>query len=97
MVNKKIRFKREKFFKKCVDVHPLKFDIYISKRKTCIEYDGQQHFKPIGIFGGDKVFKIIKKHDKIKNNYCKNNNIVLIRISYKFFNSIEKILDGKLL
>jgi len=28
-------------------------------------------------------FQVIQFHDKIKNKYCKENNITLIRISYK--------------
>lgn len=56
----------------------------------CIEYDGQQHFIPVN-FNTKKVdneslqkqFELIKNHDKIKNNYCKINNIKLLRISYK--------------
>lgn len=95
--NKNIKLKREKVFKECINIHPLRFDIYLPEKNTCIEYDGQQHFRPISIFGGEKVFKIIKKNDEIKNDYCKNNNIILIRISYKFFNSIEKILEKELL
>jgi hypothetical protein len=34
--------------------------------------------------------------DKIKNNFCKEHNIKLIRISYKKINKIEKILTKKL-
>jgi len=36
------------------------------------------------------------KDDEIKNKYCKNNNIKLIRISYKNFNKIDKILKNEL-
>lgn len=47
-----------------------------------IEYDGIQHFE-INCFGNNKNdFDILKKYDKIKEEYCKNNNIPLIRIPY---------------
>lgn len=47
-----------------------------------IEYDGIQHFE-IKCFGNNKKdFDILKKYDKIKEEYCKNNNIPLIRIPY---------------
>ena len=36
-----------------------------------IEYDGQQHYKPIEKFGGEKAFEKTKFRDVIKNNYCK--------------------------
>ncbi len=37
--------------------------------------------------------KNIQFRDKIKTDYCKSNNIKLIRIPYTEFNNIEKILD----
>ena len=37
-----------------------------------------------------------EKRDGIKNNYCKNNNIPLLRIPYWEFNNIEKILENTL-
>lgn len=66
-----------------------------------IEYDGEQHFKPIN-FGGisnEKAYEnynINKKHDEIKNNYSKLHNIKLIRIPYYDFKDIEKILNKEL-
>ena len=48
----------------------------------CIEYDGEQHSKPIKFFGGYKKKKKRKELDDIKTEYCKNNNINLLRINY---------------
>jgi len=79
----RIKYIREKTFKKCKNKKNLFFDFYIPSLKTCIEYDGIQHFKPCGYFGGTAVFKTIKKSDAIKNNFCLKNDIRLIRISYK--------------
>ncbi len=39
----------------------------------------------------------IQENDIIKNEYCNNNNIKLIRIKYTEFNNIEKILTKELL
>ena len=75
----------------------LPFDFYILDKNICIEYDGQQHFKPT-CFGGmslDKAiknFEIVQKNDKIKNEYCERNDINLIRIPYWKKNEIEEIL-----
>ena len=38
-------------------------------------------------------FESRKRRDKIKDNYCKNNDITLIRIPYTDFNNIERILN----
>ena len=48
----------------------------------CIEFDGSQHYIPKELWGGQKSLDYIQKNDKIKNEYCKNNNIHLLRIKY---------------
>ena len=65
----------------------------------CIEYDGEQHFRPIRFKGmkiedSDVNFQIQKQRDLIKNKYCQDNNIILIRIPYWDFNNIETILNN---
>jgi hypothetical protein len=47
-------------------------------------------------FGGEKALKQNKIRDEIKNTYCKDNNIHLVRIPYWDFNNIENILKEKL-
>lgn len=83
-------------FKDCIDLKTLPFDFKIDKRKILIEYDGAQHFRPVDLFDGEEGFKICKKHDKIKNDYCEKNGIKLIRIPYWDFRNIEKIICQEL-
>lgn len=75
-------YEREYSFDDCVNEIALRFDFYIPKLNTCIEYDGEHHFKPINYFGGEDKYKKVQKNDSIKNNYCKENGIKLIRIPY---------------
>lgn len=74
----------------------MRFDFYLPDHNTCIEYDGIQHFKIIEYFGGRSGFMKQKHRDKIKNNYCKENNIKLLRISYNDFNNINNILKNSI-
>lgn len=76
-----IRYEKQKMFDKCRDIRKLKFDFYIPDINTCIEFDGKHHFEKIE-FGQKKLEDTIKK-DKIKNIFCLENKIVLIRISYE--------------
>lgn len=47
-----------------------------------IEFDGEQHFKPVDIFGGEERFEILQQNDKLKNQYALSHNIPLVRIPY---------------
>ena len=77
-----IEYIRGKEFDDCRYKNKLKFDFYLPDYNSCIEFDGQQHFQSIEHFGGDKSLIENKIRDEIKNNYCGNNNIKLIRIKY---------------
>lgn len=78
----------------CVDKKPLPFDFYLPDHNTCIEFDGIQHFEPIEFFGGQEAFELRHKHDLIKNQYCKDNQITLLRIPYT--ENVEDFLNANL-
>ena len=48
---------------------------------VAIEVDGEHHRSPV-MYGGKDELDIVKKRDSIKNKYCRDNNIILIRIPY---------------
>ena len=90
-----ISYEFQKKFEVCRDSNLLPFDFYLPNYNMCIEYDGKQHFEPIEHFGGQEAFEITAKHDNIKNDYCKNNGISLLRIPY--FKNVEEELNNFLL
>lgn len=81
----------------CRYVLPLPFDFYLPDYNMCIEIDGQQHYKPIEKYGGKEALRFQQKRDKIKDIYCNDNNIKLVRIPYTEFDNIENILKSALL
>lgn len=87
-----IIYDSQKRFSDCCDKITLPFDFYLPDYNCCIEYDGVQHYEPVEYFGGKESFEYIQKHDKIKTNYCLNNNISLLRISY--LDNIEEKLNN---
>lgn len=92
-----IDFEEQHRFKDCKYRKSLPFDFYIPSLNIAIEYDGKQHFEVVP-FSKDKSknienFERCQQNDRIKNKYCKDNNIKLIRIPYTDFDNIEKILD----
>lgn len=77
-----IEYARQKRFYDCCDIRPLPFDFYLPTYNAVIEYNGKQHYEPIEYFGGESSFKIQQLHDKIKEDYCRDNDIKFLSIPY---------------
>lgn len=85
-----IPFVQQQTFMDCMSEsgNLLKFDFYVND-KYLIEFDGEQHFldKPKGYYTLEKIQKI-KQHDTIKNQWCIDHNIPLIRIKYDQYDTL---------
>ena len=75
----------------------MRVDFFLSKENAVIEFDGEQHFKTGGHIGKhlftDKEMRGIQLRDKLKNEYCQNNGIKLIRIPYWNLPRVNEILS----
>ena len=97
LTNHNIVYKPQFSFNDCKDKRKLPFDFYLPDYNILVEYDGQQHYRPVN-FGGisdEKAFENFKKtqrHDSIKTTYCESNKIPLLRIPYWESKNIEQIL-----
>lgn len=88
-----VYYELEYTFDDCKNIKALPFDVYIPSKRILIEFDGEQHFLD-GAFGKDTLNLMnIKYRDNIKNTYCDNNNLTLIRIPYWDINRVEEILN----
>lgn len=92
-----INYERQKKFHNCRNVFELPFDFYIPSKRTCIEFDGKQHYQPVEFFGGLKAYEQLKINDKIKEDYCEDNYINLIRIRYDQIGCIDSVLNSYLI
>ena len=90
--NRKIIFFMNYSFEDCKRIKRLKFDFYLPKYNIIIEYDGEHHFIENKYFGIGNL-EYITTNDKIKNKYCEDNNIKIIRIPYWKYVEIDNILD----
>lgn len=90
LIENNVDFIKEHTFDECRNQRKLPFDFYLPKYNQIIEYDGIHHFKSIKFWGGDDGLIQTQTNDEIKNNFCANNNINLLRIKYDE-NHIEKI------
>lgn len=80
-----MKYRSQYKFKDCRNIHPLPFDFAVFKDNFLmglIEYDGVQHFEPCKFFRGAEGFRERKRNDKIKDRYCRENRIPLVRIPY---------------
>lgn len=85
-----IYFIEEYRFPDCKNIRPLPFDFYLPDYNICIEYDGRQHFEyDSSGWNNKEQFDKIKKTDAIKNKYCQENGISLIRIPYFDYDNIQ--------
>ena len=85
-----IPFEKEKTFLTCrfESGGLARFDFFVNN-KYLIEYDGIQHFQPTFNQLNSEAFNIAQSHDEYKNQWCKENNIPLIRIKYDQLNDLK--------
>lgn len=73
----------------------LRFDFYLPEIKTCIEFQGSQHYNPQSYFYSLDLIN----NDILKREYCKKNKLKLIEIPYTDYDKInwvylkEKLYD----
>jgi len=60
----------------------LELDIWIPHLRIGIEYQGEQHYKPVSHWGGQEAFEKQVERDKLKRKLCKANGVRLIEIKF---------------
>lgn len=87
LIDNKVLFKKQYSFEDLKgDKAVLKFDFAVfndqQELQFLIEFDGKQHFEESKTMGGHEGFIKRQRYDALKNEYCKNHKIKLIRIPY---------------
>lgn len=85
-----INFETQKSFDDLVSPkgRKLLFDFYLPDYNILIEYDGIQHYKNTWNIP-EEDWEYYCECDKIKNRYCQNSNINLVRIPYTDFDKMD--------
>lgn len=91
-----IPYEAQKTFDGLVSKKPLSYDFHVPENSILIEYQGLQHYKPVGFFGGQEQFERQEEHDNLKRAYANNNGYILIEIPYtcNTYKEIESTLDN---
>lgn len=103
---KGIRYQQEVVFENCKYKNKLRFDFAIflveqdfpDKPTGLIEFDGLQHFRPVHFFDFqeykyESALQNLRLRDEIKNNFCQQFCIPLLRIRYNQGEQINEILS----
>ena len=69
------------------------YDVYFPEYKIAVEYQGDQHFKPIDYFGGEKAYALGQERDKKKRELSRKNGVTQIDVlpGYDLKDILEQI------
>jgi hypothetical protein len=96
-----LNFQRQATFPSLVSPktnHKLKFDFFLPDSNTLIEFDGEQHFKPVNWFNqltqeeAEDAFLSQQERDQLKTQFAIDNQLNLFRISY--LENVEQKLNS---
>ena len=84
-------------FKQNYKLDEVTFDFYIVSTRTCIEFDGRQHYEPIDVFGGIDTFNKLKKteNESGKKVYTPKVKDIEIQMVNSFIEKAQKALANK--
>ncbi|CAO1296052.1 unnamed protein product [Diamesa hyperborea] len=69
----------------------MRFDIFIPELNLAIEYQGQQHYQPVSVFGGIEGHTRTLERDALKKKLCEKHGINLMEVRYDSSISMETI------
>lgn len=94
LVMKGVKYKKEYTDPRCRNILPLRFDFAFWKENqvALIEFQGEQHYRPVSWFGGEKAFTEAARRDNIKRKFCSENQISLLEIKYSDFDKTEQLV-----
>jgi hypothetical protein len=60
-----------------------RLDIYMPGLALAIEYQGEQHYRPVALFGGEDGFKKTQERDRVKLRLCREHGVKIVYFSHK--------------
>lgn len=98
LIDNNISFESQKTFDWLIYKSNLYLDFYLPDYNVAIECQGEQHFKPIEFFGGEKGFQYIQNRDITKKQLCTNHGINILYyskiVANNVFNDLNELLQN---
>ncbi|MGB8367798.1 MAG: hypothetical protein WCF71_00745 [Verrucomicrobiia bacterium] len=63
-------------------LHGQRLDIYVPSKRIAFEYQGEQHYQPIAMYGGAAGLEKRRRQDGHKRELCAANGVTLIEWKY---------------
>ncbi len=60
----------------------MRLDIFLPELNLAIEHQGEQHYRPIALFGGDDGYARVVERDALKRRLCQENGVELIDVRF---------------
>lgn len=75
---------------------PQHLDVWIPSLNIGIEFQGEQHFRPIAYFGGEEAHKASKERDARKESLCRANgcHLIVVRQGYDW-NDVRQAIERR--
>lgn len=72
---------------------PIEIDVFLPNRKIGFEYQGEQHYKPVAIFGGERGFRETQRRDAEKRELIRNSDLQVYEIPYTWDKTLEYVAE----
>ena len=59
-----------------------RLDIYLPRVALAVEHQGEQHYRPIDVFGGEHAFARTRERDERKRALCRENGVAVVDIRF---------------
>ncbi len=60
----------------------MRLDIYLPELNLAIEHQGEQHYRPIAAFGGDRAHSRLLERDTLKRQLCQQHGVTVIDVRF---------------
>ncbi|WP_454869713.1 hypothetical protein [Pseudomonas putida] len=56
----------------------MRLDIYLPELKLAVEHHGEQHYRPLAVFGGEEAHERVVERDALKRRLCAENGVACV-------------------
>lgn len=60
----------------------MRLDIYMPDLAVAIEHQGEQHYRPISVFGGANAYSRLQERDALKRALCAKNGVEVVDVRF---------------